>query len=403
MSSLHELADWIDACADSAVAAERWTVEGLALELWGCTPWEAGWLLKYLGPLVVRDAGDGECAATWKIGMFFADEVVAAVAEGMEQGGLLAPSVWNGRYHVRRVAFSPRRMLDSDPVRGTACLYDWAARRITLVTSVHTGHPVHELGRCLRDVATAWMRSRGWQIFHAGAVRSGGRDWLVVGDAGAGKTSLLIALLAGGARFIANDRVFLRLEGGTVRLRPFPMAVAIGLGTAAQYGPLRRVVRRPGSLCYPRRRLDLVRVLNTPETDWAALPDKLQLFPGELNALFRAVPGPADTTAGGILLPRLDRAAGDALTLTETPPAEARAVLARNHLPAERDPVMPSWRPLPFRAPPADDGTTLLERLLDLPAWTATFLARRESMAAVRRWNHQLARHAAARAAAGAG
>jgi len=49
---------------------------------------------------------------------------------------------------------------------------------------------------------------------HASAVEMAGRGLLILGPSGAGKSSLALALMALGARLVADDRVILRADGG---------------------------------------------------------------------------------------------------------------------------------------------------------------------------------------------
>lgn len=48
---------------------------------------------------------------------------------------------------------------------------------------------------------------------HASAVEIGGRGLLILGPAGSGKSSLSLALMALGARLVADDRVILCVQG----------------------------------------------------------------------------------------------------------------------------------------------------------------------------------------------
>lgn len=56
-------------------------------------------------------------------------------------------------------------------------------------------------------------------VLHATCVAAGGRGLLVLGQSGAGKSSLAIRLIALGASLVADDRVMIRSEGGVLVAR----------------------------------------------------------------------------------------------------------------------------------------------------------------------------------------
>ena len=79
---------------------------------------------------------------------------------------------------------------------------------------------------------------------HAGAVAIGGRGLLILGPSGSGKSALALALMALGARLVADDRVILRAEGGDL-LADCPPPIAgrieargVGILRAQAAGPV---------------------------------------------------------------------------------------------------------------------------------------------------------------------
>lgn len=75
-------------------------------------------------------------------------------------------------------------------------------------------------------------------VLHASAVAAGQRGLLIIGQAGAGKSTLAIELMAIGATLVADDRVELRPDsgGGLILSAPQPirgMVEARGLGLIA--------------------------------------------------------------------------------------------------------------------------------------------------------------------------
>lgn len=99
-------------------------------------------------------------------------------------------------------------------------------------------------------------------ILHASAVAVGDRACLITGEAGAGKSTLAIAMIALGAELVADDRVNARHEGGALILSA-PSTLA-GLIEARGAGILRLPSRA-------RARLGFIIDLDRAETE--RLPD----------------------------------------------------------------------------------------------------------------------------------
>jgi hypothetical protein len=89
---------------------------------------------------------------------------------------------------------------------------------------------------------------RGLEVFHASAVEVGGRTVALVGDSGAGKSSLAIALMLAGGRLVTDDvlaveadphgRGVLAHPGAGVMNVRHAEAQRLGLGTLAVLGPV---------------------------------------------------------------------------------------------------------------------------------------------------------------------
>lgn len=81
------------------------------------------------------------------------------------------------------------------------------------------------------------LRERGLFELHAAAVRDGDSARLVVGHAGAGKTSCALMMLAAGAQYLGDDRVLLRQraggDGAKVELCAYPRTFHVPLATAS--------------------------------------------------------------------------------------------------------------------------------------------------------------------------
>jgi hypothetical protein len=261
---------------------------------------------------------------------------------------------------------------------GMVCAYNLEENTVTIITSAHTTHPMHEIARCIRDLVTGYLRGHGWEMFHAGAVQIDDLNYLVLGNQGAGKTSLIIAMLFGGAEYISNDRVFIKSTEDGIQVRPFPMTIAIGLGTALQYPQLKYFITNPGSLTYPRRRFDLAHVHSYPEHKWYDLEDKLQLFSDELVHVFgKKKPHPGGIVSG-VLFPQTGEFQGVSLQKPELD--DARNLIANNYFSWETDLVMYPWRPFDFTRSDNQFPQELIEKILMLPLVNFAFYANKNLM-----------------------
>ncbi|MCF3973640.1 HPr kinase/phosphorylase [Paracoccus salsus] len=80
---------------------------------------------------------------------------------------------------------------------------------------------------------------------HASTIALAGRGLLILGPAGAGKSSLALQMIAVGAELVADDRTDLRREGdGVVGSCPEPLrgrieARGVGILRCAAHGPVR--------------------------------------------------------------------------------------------------------------------------------------------------------------------
>ncbi|NDV98423.1 HPr kinase/phosphorylase [Salipiger sp. PrR002] len=104
-------------------------------------------------------------------------------------------------------------------------------------------------------------------ILHATAVAVAGRALLIQGRSGAGKSGLALEMMARGARLVADDRVVLTLEGGT--LWAAPPAPLAGLIEARGLGIL------PADHL-PRAEVAALLDLDTPETE--RLPQRREIM-----------------------------------------------------------------------------------------------------------------------------
>lgn len=82
------------------------------------------------------------------------------------------------------------------------------------------------------------LRVHGMMELHAAGAIVEGAPVLLVGASGSGKTTTLLALLEGGARFLGDDRVLLRRVGGELELLAYPRAFHVAGATLRAFGHL---------------------------------------------------------------------------------------------------------------------------------------------------------------------
>ncbi len=82
----------------------------------------------------------------------------------------------------------------------------WAARAEQLST--------YERSMPVRTILHWWMRSRGIQLAHAGAVGTRAGGVLLTGKGGSGKSTAALACLQAGMQYAGDDYVLLGLDGG---------------------------------------------------------------------------------------------------------------------------------------------------------------------------------------------
>ncbi|MCA0995148.1 HPr kinase/phosphorylase [Alloyangia pacifica] len=116
-------------------------------------------------------------------------------------------------------------------------------------------------------------------ILHATAVAVAGRALLIQGRSGAGKSGLALEMMARGARLVADDRVVLTLEDGT--LWAAPPAPLAGLIEARGLGILH-------ADHLPRAEVAALLDLDTPETERLPQRRKIMLQGRNLPLLHNA-------------------------------------------------------------------------------------------------------------------
>ncbi|MFE7840137.1 hypothetical protein ACFU53_29995 [Streptomyces sp. NPDC057474] len=165
--------------------------------------------------------------------------------------------------------------------------------------------------RIAREMIRATLLRDGWTLLHASAVVRAGRALLAFGSKGAGKTTTALLLASRGAELLANDRVFVKVVGGELRVLPWPSAAAIGLGLLDALG-LYDVVRdrlKGGEQLHPTQHQDVTDALLAGRRKPLWEPGgkremKVQVFPDQFSSWF-GMELATGGCAAGLLFPQI--------------------------------------------------------------------------------------------------
>jgi hypothetical protein len=323
---------WLRAARVAAAqlpAADRLHVEGLRVELRANDAAALRWVRKSMQPLssIPAHASTRE----YSLSLLYCDDTVSEAIRNLNDIGIVRMRK-HGRDHFLRLARpASETTVYCDPDEGVVWISDRMRNAVILLVSARTKHPAMALASLTRDVVNAHLAAQGWTLFHAGAVDTDRGALMVVGNGGAGKTSLLLALMCGAARFIANELLYARAGEDGLRVLGYPMPIAVGLGTAMQFPALAERIDSPGELEFPRHRLKLSRVVHTPRKQWQDLDDKLQLLPVELCQLLGAPAAVAGGALCGVVVPRVGVQAMEP-SIEYLSSVAVQRVLAHNHL-----------------------------------------------------------------------
>lgn len=339
-------------------------VAGLDLELQAADAATVRWAMCYLEPLI--QAARQPTRRRYIACCLYSDQIVQ-LAIGQLQDIELVPVRRAGRdSYLRRARPAPHIVVYVDPDEGLLWVSDLASEVVTLVVSSRTKLPAMAFANLARELLTGYLAEQGWTLFHAGAVLAPGGVLMVIGYGGSGKTTLLLALMCGGLAFIANELLFVRLTGQGLEALAYPMAVAVGLGSAMQIPALAELIDGPDILQFPRHRLDLSRIVNTPRDQWPGLPDKLQLLPGELCALLQAQAPLAGGPICGLVVPCVNNQAAGASCIEPLGFQAARSIISDNHIGLDAHSRHRPWLALSFQPAPAQQAEPLCDALAAL-------------------------------------
>ncbi len=344
-------------------------VQGLSIDIHGYDPEIHHWIAKYLYPLNLSESID--TILSYRINLLHADDLVISALNTIEKVEIDTRRISNARRYLDRICVSKQITVDCDPQYGMLWVTDRSTNTITVVLSVKVRWPLMEISRVARDLITRYLEDQGWVLFHAGAIQSLGKNYLVIGDASAGKTSFIIAMLFAGSAFISNERVFVKLVNGSAQMLSFPMPIAVGLGTMMQYPELIQFIRQPQFCQYPPRRINIGKVHNTPEWRWPELEDKIQFLPQELSQQFSDTSGIPSGKIDGVIVPCIRKK--QIIVFEALAQKQIRSVITHNCIDRSHDEIYPPWMPLPFQRPSYEEIDETITHLINLPNFRIRF------------------------------
>jgi len=335
-------------CAHS----EHFVVKGLQLTLKSVDPALVAWAMKYLQPLSLPPiATENPSGCENEYGderktciCIYSDELIVKAAEYLATPGITTVHC-NGKsaskLHCARLTAD--HTLYFEARAGMAWLADRVSNTLYVLYSSRSREPAQEFCRSIRTTLLSYLERTGWALYHAGAVATQRGAVMIIGDAGAGKTSLILDLVYGGAEYVSNEILIVRASSEALEALSFPLPIAIGLGTALQFPDLATLVENPDALLYPRNRFSQTRVTRTPRGERANLEDKLQLLPDELLRYFGAGTQAASKNIVGVVVPHVMKTEVAAVT-RQLNHEEYGDVLSNNYIGQAENRAHPVWR-----------------------------------------------------------
>jgi hypothetical protein len=193
------------------------------------TPAEAAFLERYLRPFFPDEPGPDDGPGVWRLSR---RALEAQELESLVRARSSAP--WVPECGVAQdddAWFAWHREVPAIPWICEILQPRERVLRVLATDRADDGH--YALARAVRSLLTTLACASGSVQVHASAFCIEGRAVLVLGDKGAGKTSILIGALARGAAFLSNDRVLIAAEHGAVGARGLPHSVTVRADTGA--------------------------------------------------------------------------------------------------------------------------------------------------------------------------
>jgi hypothetical protein len=276
-----------------SVFATRLSVDGANALIVSHASSVTRWAVRYIGPwwgATTVQASDLDA---------FNDPVITAEID-TDQYADIASRIFSGRYEVATYARATVLVSRIGKPLVMACApterLALRARPTTGQIEIFGADPLTvsvAASRFARDVIKALLERNGWVPVHASAVVRMDRCLLVLGPARTGKTTLAM-LLARTHKWdlLANDRAFVRVDHGFVRVLPWPTAAAIGLGLLDALGwfDIASARIRDGEQPYPTQNDRVTAALHDqirgPLHEDGDRELKAQVFPDQLKSWF---------------------------------------------------------------------------------------------------------------------
>ena len=190
-------------------------------------------------------------------------------------------SFWLWNTPEGKVYLSHRGFSDSEPF---AILQTDVTRFTVIASSGHTD-AIRAPLRVVREVALRAAEDSGACLFHSACVVTGQRGWLICGKSGAGKTTMVNAILRNSSRrYLSNDKTLIRTSLQTVDAIDWPVAARLGFETLRAAGLESRVAEqrptRVDQASYRQKASDE----HCAARVWGSR-DKIELTPREYAAL----------------------------------------------------------------------------------------------------------------------
>ena len=326
------------------------------------------WAKAYLYPLALPASLDKNKKCRFTIKCMNSDKIVSQIISMFDNTGN-KENFFKGYSNRNMLSWesSNGKQICFSPVEGIIWVCDSLSNTLTIIYSSRTRWPSLEFARTIRDVITHLLVGDGWLICHAGAVKTDKENIMIIGGAGAGKTTLILALLNNCARYNANELLFAKPENGNIKVLPFAIPIAIGMGTVLQFDQIIELIEKPYNFLYPPRRLDMVNLAKSSRKKWLKMNDKLQLLASELTSIFPLSKPVGQLNVDRIIVPKISMN-----SIKQTSSAlnsdDIENIFINNLISSKSKKFTAPWLKISSKSRPKDTVNQLLDKIRTLPA-----------------------------------